>query len=149
MQTVWFIKKKKKKKKGKKTLVERCGGSEWLRHKPSKYILTLSDLLPFHFSGVTQTHTHTQISGRYTDAHTVLASLSSLGRLYCFTADCEDGTKWSWWSLYFPSQLTNQFHILFSPRPPVCLTPPLSLSLLPKSLTQSQEWDKHPWKSFQ
>lgn len=69
---------------------------------------------------------HTQKPCRYTDAHTVPASLSSLGRLHCFTADCEDCTKWSWWSLYFPSQLTNQFHILFSPTP---LPPPLSLHL--------------------
>lgn len=92
-------------------------GSEWMWHKPSQH--SLSDPLYFHFSGTTQANTHKYHAG--TQMLTVPVSLSSLGRLHCFTADCEDCTKWSWWSLYFPSQLTNQFHILSSLRPPLSL----------------------------
>lgn len=104
-------------------------GSGWMGVTPSESFNVC-------FNGTTRanTHTHTQISRRNTDAHALLASPSSLRRLYCFTADCESCTKWSWWSLYFPSQLTNQFHILFSPCTPTPSIPTIfSLSLFLKA----------------
>lgn len=93
----------------------------------------------------TSKQSRTQTQRRYADAHTLPASLSSLGWLHCFTADCEDCTKWSWWSLYFPFQLANQFHIL---SPPPCLTHTPTPSLpnpLPESLchTARSETNTH------
>lgn len=151
------------------TLVQQFKVGEWRRKtfflfwliKKSKirvemtraFVFVLSDPFPCSFRWHDTTEcSNAETTCRYTAAHTVSASLSSLAKLHCFTADCEDCRKGSWWSLYFQFHLTNQCHFLCSPHNPhtpsslsFCLLLLLIIIIFfpPKCLTLSYE-DKHP-----
>lgn len=78
-----------------KTLVEDVENlSEWDTNPLNADSLFLISFYSLPFISVAlHKQTHTNLTQVHRCAHTLLASLSSLRRLYCFTADCEDCTK--------------------------------------------------------